>query len=48
MMKRDVAVYVRGEITNPDHKTVHLEGWRRLFMNTENRSMATRFLAFLD
>jgi hypothetical protein len=48
MMKRDAAVYVRGEITHPDHKTVHLEGWHRVFMNTENRSMAMRFLAFLD
>lgn len=48
MMKRDAAVYVKGEITHPDHKTVFLEGWHRVFMNTENRSMAMRFLAFLD
>jgi len=48
MMKRDAVVYVRGEITHPDHKTVCLEGWHRVFMNTENRSMAMRFLAFLD
>ena len=48
MMKRDAAVYVRGEVRHPDHKTVYLEGWHRVFMNTENRSMAMRFLAFLD
>jgi hypothetical protein len=48
MMKRDAAVYVRGEITHSDHKTMYLEGWHRVFMNAENRSMAMRFLAFLD
>jgi len=48
MMKRDAAVYVRGEISHPDHRTVHLEGWHRVFMNTENRSIAMRNLAFLD
>jgi len=48
MMKRDALVYVRGEITHPDHKTICLEGWHRVLMNTENRSMALRFLAFLD
>jgi len=48
MMKRDAAVYVRGEITHTDHKTVFLQGWHRVFMNTENRAMAMRFLAFLD
>jgi len=48
VMKRDAAVYVRGEVRHPDHKTTYLEGWHRVFMNTENRSMAMRFLAFLD
>jgi hypothetical protein len=48
MMKRDAEVYVRGEITHPDHKTVYLANWHRVLMNTENRSMAMRFLAFLD
>jgi hypothetical protein len=48
MMKRDAAVFVKGEITHSDHKTVSLECWHRVFMNTENRSMAMRFLAFLD
>lgn len=48
MMKRDATVYVRGEITHRDHKTVYLRGWHRVLMNTENRSKAMRFLAFLD
>jgi len=48
MMKRDALVYVRGEITHPDHKTICLEGWHRVLMNTENRSMTMRFLEFLD
>ena len=48
MMKRDATVYVRGEITHRDHKTVYLNSWHRVLMNTENRSKAMRFLAFLD
>ena len=48
VMQRDAAVHVRGEIWHPDHGTVTLNGWHRVFMNTENRSMAMRFLAFLD
>ena len=48
VMQRDAAVRVRGEIRHPDHETVTLNSWHRVFMNTENRSMAMRFLAFLD
>jgi len=48
MMKRDATVYVRGEITHRDHRTVYLNGWHRVLMNTESRSKAMRFLAFLD
>ena len=48
VMQRDAAVHVRGEIRHPDHETVTLNSWHRVFMNTENRSMAMRFLAFLD
>jgi hypothetical protein len=47
-MKRDVAVFVRGKVSRPDHATIALGGWHRAFMNTENRSSAMRFLAFLD
>jgi hypothetical protein len=48
VMQRDAAVHVRGEIWHPDHETVTLKGWHRVLMNTENRSSAMRFLAFLD
>lgn len=48
IMKRDAAVYVRGEIRHPDHAAIVLDGWHRVLMNTENRSKAKQFLAFLD
>lgn len=48
MMKRDAVVYVRGGIRHPDHATIVLHGWHRVLMNTENRSKAKQFLAFLD
>lgn len=48
IMKRDATVYARGKITHRDHKTVVLKGWHSVLMNTENRSIAMRFLAFLD
>jgi hypothetical protein len=47
-MVRDAEVYARGEVWHPDHKRVVLNCWHRVFMNTENRSRAMRFLAFLD
>jgi hypothetical protein len=47
-MKRDASVYVRGKMSHPDHETVTLNGWHRVLMNTESRSKAMRFLAFLD
>jgi hypothetical protein len=34
MMKRDAAVYVRGEVLHPDHETITLDGWHRVLMNT--------------
>jgi hypothetical protein len=48
MMQKEAAVHVRGEISHPDHATVRLSSWHRVLMNTENRSRAMRFLAFLD
>jgi len=47
-MQRDPEVYVRGRVWHPDHKTVHLDGWHRVFMNTENESQARRNVVFLD
>jgi hypothetical protein len=48
IMKPDAAVYVRGKMSHPDHETVTLSGWHCVLMNTENRSIAMRSLAFLD
>jgi len=48
VMRRDMQVYVRGRVWHPDHKTVHLDGWHRVFMNTENEAPAMRNVVFLD
>jgi hypothetical protein len=48
VMQRNASVHVRGEISHPDHEAITLRCWHRVLMNTENRSSAMRFLAFLD
>jgi hypothetical protein len=47
-MTRDASVYVRGRIWHPDHKTVVLDGWHRVLMNTENQAPGARNVVFLD
>jgi hypothetical protein len=47
-MRRNPQVYVRGKVRHPDHKTIHLDVWHRVLMNTENRAAGMRHLAFLD
>lgn len=44
----DAAVYVRGYVKHPDHKTIHLKLWYRVLPNTENKARAMSFLKFLD
>jgi hypothetical protein len=45
----EARVYVRGYVKHPDHKTVHLSVWCRVFANTEDKSVAGReSLRFLD
>lgn len=46
--RRNPLVYVRGRVRHPDHKTVKLFGWHRVYMNTENEAEAKRHLVFLD
>ena len=46
--RRDVNVLVRGRISHPDHKTIVLDGWHAVHMNTESQSEARRFVAFID
>jgi len=47
-MMRDPTVYVRGRIWHPDHKTVVLNDWHRVLMNTEREAPGARAVAFLD
>jgi hypothetical protein len=37
-------VFARGRVWHPDHKTVFLEGWHQVFMNTEQRASNVAFL----
>ena len=47
-MQRDAAVYARGAIRHPDHRTIWLPVWHRVLMNTETRSRTMQQVAFLD
>jgi hypothetical protein len=48
LMRRNAAVYVRGRVLHADHKTVVLQGWHRVLLNTEGQSVAARNAPFLD
>ena len=37
-MRRNMAVYVRGRVRHPDHKTIFLDGWHGVAMNTEREA----------
>ena len=46
---RNAEVYVRGAIRHPDHATIHLEGWHRVFINGEIPAGASgSVVTFLD
>lgn len=47
-MVRDARVYARGRVRHPDHRTITLNGWHRVVMNTETRAVAMANVAFLD
>jgi hypothetical protein len=47
-MVRDAEVFAKGWVRHPDHATVVLQGWHRVFMNTETQARAMRYLVFLD
>src|SRR5262245_12465333 len=47
-MVRDAEVYARGAVRHGDHRTVKLQGWHKVVMNTEHLSAAMRHVAFLD
>jgi hypothetical protein len=45
---RDPEVYAKGAVRHSDHATVHLAGWHRVLMNTEQRARAMRHVRFID
>ena len=47
-MRREPTVYVRGRVWHPDHKTIVLECWHQVMMNTEGMAPGFRNVVFLD
>ncbi|MBN9663593.1 MAG: hypothetical protein J0H49_35675 [Acidobacteria bacterium] len=47
-MVRDAEVFARGDVRHRDHKTIHLDGWHRVYMNRERFAAHARQIAFLD
>ena len=47
-MVRDADVYVKGRVWHPDHKTIVLDGWHRVLMNTEHLAPHSKAVVFLD
>jgi hypothetical protein len=47
-MTRDPELYVKGRVSHSDHKTVVLDGWRRVAMNTEWQAPFAHNVVFLD
>lgn len=48
MMVRDATVYARGCVRHADHATITLNGWHRVFMNSENLAQSRNNMSFLD
>lgn len=48
VQRRNPSVFVRGKVRHADHKTIVLDGWHQVLMNTENESVAMRHVAFID
>jgi hypothetical protein len=48
IQRRNPRVFVRGKVRHADHKTITLEDWRLVVMNTETQSVAMRHVAFID
>lgn len=45
---RDAKVFARGAVRHSDHKTIVLDGWHQVFMNTENQAPGMQHVVFLD
>ena len=48
LMYINASVYVRGTVRHPDHKTIVLDGWHQVFMNTESEAPWAPNVVFLD
>ena len=48
VQRRNPLVFVRGKVRHADHKTIVLDGWHQVLMNTESQSVAMRHVAFID
>lgn len=48
VQRRNPQVFVRGKIRHADHKTIYLDGWHQVLMNTETQALAMRHVAFID
>jgi hypothetical protein len=46
--RANAGVFARGKVSHPDHRTIQLQEWHQVVMNTENESAARPFLAFID
>jgi len=46
--RRNPQVFVRGKVRHSDHKTIVLNGWHQVLMNTETQAVAMRHVAFID
>ncbi len=46
--RRNPGVFVRGRVRHSDHKTIFLDGWHEVLMNTETQAAAMRHVAFID
>ncbi len=48
LMQINASVYARGTVRHPDHKTIVLDGWHQIFMNTESEAPGAKNVVFLD
>ncbi len=47
-MVRNPEAHVKGAVSHVDHKTIILQVWHRVVMNTEGQTQAMRQVVFLD
>ena len=48
IMQRNASLYVRGRVWHPDHKTIVLNDWHQVLMNTEGLAPGAQAVVFLD